>query len=125
VPPSPALVADTDAAESKIYDKSLDAGSISVCVEPIANWFEPLSASMPSDEPTGNSNYALERLRSLLRSGTLEADGRLPTERELSTTLGVSRRAVRRALEVLEAEGRVWRRQGSGTYAGPLPDMLS
>ncbi|MGN6142143.1 MAG: FadR/GntR family transcriptional regulator [Mesorhizobium sp.] len=80
---------------------------------------------MPSDEPTGNSNYALERLRSLLRSGTLEADGRLPTERELTTALGVSRRAVRRALEVLEAEGRVWRRQGSGTYAGPRPDTLS
>jgi DNA-binding FadR family transcriptional regulator len=29
---------------------------------------------------------------------------------------------VRRALEVLEAEGRVWRKQGSGTYAGPRPD---
>lgn len=80
---------------------------------------------MSDIEPTGNSNYALDRLRDLLRAGSLETDGRLPTERELSTSLGVSRRAVRRALEVLEAEGRVWRRQGSGTYAGPRPDSLS
>ena len=28
---------------------------------------------------------------------------------------------MRRALEVLSAEGRLWRRQGSGTYAGPAP----
>ena len=69
-----------------------------------------------------NSNYALEKLRALLRTESIDADGRLPTERALSETLGVSRRAVRRALEVLEAEGRVWRRQGSGTYLGQRPD---
>ena len=80
---------------------------------------------MPTDESRENSNYALERLRELLRAGGVDADGKLPTERELSTSLGVSRRAVRRALEVLEAEGRIWRRQGSGTYAGPRPDGLS
>ncbi|MGO8656855.1 winged helix-turn-helix domain-containing protein, partial [Rhizobium ruizarguesonis] len=70
---------------------------------------------MPMDETQGNSNYALERLRALLRSDSLDADGKLPTERTLSEMLGVGRRAVRRALEVLEAEGRIWRRQGSGT----------
>jgi len=80
---------------------------------------------MPTNESRENSNYALERLRGLLRSGGVDADGRLPTERELATTIGVSRRAVRRALEVLETEGRIWRRQGSGTYAGPRPDGLS
>jgi len=80
---------------------------------------------MSTDESSGNSNYALDRLRDLLDSRSLDADGRLPTERELSASLGVSRRAVRRALEVLEMEGRIWRRQGSGTYAGPRPDTLS
>ena len=53
--------------------------------------------------------------------GSLAPDGKLPTERALSETLGVGRRSVRRALEVLEAEGRIWRRQGSGTFAGPPP----
>ncbi|MGV1792874.1 FCD domain-containing protein [Rhizobium lusitanum] len=72
-----------------------------------------------------NSVHALERLRGLLNSADLPADGKLPTERALSETLGVSRRAIRRALEVLEAEGRVWRRQGSGTYVGQRPDEWS
>ena len=72
-----------------------------------------------------NSVHALERLRVLLNSADLPADGKLPTERALSETLGVSRRAIRRALEVLEAEGRVWRRQGSGTYVGQRPDDWS
>jgi DNA-binding FadR family transcriptional regulator len=72
-----------------------------------------------------NSTYALEKVRGLLNSDRLEADGKLPTERALSELFGVSRRAVRRALEVLEAEGRIWRKQGSGTYAGQPPDGWS
>lgn len=77
------------------------------------------------DETQGNSNYALEKLRALLQSDSLDADGKLPTERTLSEILGVSRRSIRRALEVLEAEGRIWRRQGSGTFAGRRPDGWS
>lgn len=70
-----------------------------------------------------NSNYALEQLRSLMVSAHLAGNDKLPTERDLAVRLGVSRRAVRRALEVLAAEGTVWRRQGSGTFigSGPLP----
>jgi DNA-binding FadR family transcriptional regulator len=49
------------------------------------------------------------------------SDGRLPTERELAERLGVGRRAVRRALDVLEAEGRIWRWQGKGTFVDPQP----
>ncbi|MDK4740060.1 FadR/GntR family transcriptional regulator [Rhizobium sp. CNPSo 3464] len=72
-----------------------------------------------------NSTYALEKLRGLLESDKLEPEGKLPTERALSDMFGVSRRAIRRALEVLETEGRIWRRQGSGTYAGQRPDDWS
>ena len=43
---------------------------------------------MPTDESRENSNYALERLREMLRAGGVDADGKLPTERELSTSLG-------------------------------------
>lgn len=68
-----------------------------------------------------NSNVALERLRDLLRSGRFAAGARLPTERSLAEEFDVGRRSVRRALEVLEAEGLVWRRQGSGTFAGTRP----
>ena len=77
---------------------------------------------MASRQSQENSNYALERLRNLLTSYELESDGKLPTERALALMFRVSRRSIRRALEVLEAEGQVWRRQGSGTYAGRQPD---
>lgn len=80
---------------------------------------------MPDTPPMENSNYALEKLRDLLRNGDFGTDGKLPTERTLSDRLGLSRRAIRRALEVLEAEGSIWRKQGSGTYVGQKPSEWS
>lgn len=58
------------------------------------------------------------------RIGTGQTDqGRLAPERTLAAELGVGRRTVRRALDRLEAEGLLWRRQGQGTFVGvpPLP----
>lgn len=75
--------------------------------------------------PNDNSNFALARLREFIRNGEVVKDGRLPTERAFAETLNVGRRAVRRALEVLEAEGLVWRRQGAGTFLGEKPDGWS
>lgn len=71
---------------------------------------------------TDNASAARAKIRDLIRSGEIEADGRLPTERELSERFGISRRGIRRALDALEAEGLVWRRQGKGTFAGEPPD---
>jgi len=79
---------------------------------------------MTADVLPENSTYALARLRELVSASLQSADGKLPTERALSEQLGVSRRAIRRALEVLEAEGRISRRQGSGTYAGQRAEGL-
>lgn len=61
----------------------------------------------------------------LINDGGLGAEGRLPTERELSETIGASRRVVRRALASLEAEGIIWRRQGKGTFAGQPAEPVS
>jgi GntR family uxuAB operon transcriptional repressor len=50
------------------------------------------------------------------------AGGRLPTERQLAADLGVTRTMVRHALAILEAEGRISREVGRGTFlsaAGP------
>lgn len=77
---------------------------------------------MPAS-PIDNSSFALDRIRELVAAMSGDADRRLPTERALVETLGISRRAVRRALEVLEAEEIIWRRQGSGTYIGPRPSV--
>lgn len=59
----------------------------------------------------------LPRLRAWLHGTALPEDGRLPPERELALRLGVNRGEVRKALAVLEAEGRVWRHVGKGTFA--------
>ncbi|MBB3944530.1 DNA-binding FadR family transcriptional regulator [Rhizobium skierniewicense] len=55
----------------------------------------------------------------------MSPDGKLPTERLLSERFGLGRREIRRALEVLEAEGLIWRKQGAGTFLGQKPDSWS
>ncbi len=73
------------------------------------------------DNPDDQSS-ALAAIRRLIEAGQFPSDGRLPTERELAAELGCGRRTVRRALETLQAEGLVWRKQGKGTFAGQPPD---
>lgn len=75
----------------------------------------------PFESLPDSSNVALERLRALLDEGSVAEEQRLPPERMLAAQLGIGRRALRRALEVLEAEGRIWRHQGKGTFLGPRP----
>jgi GntR family transcriptional regulator, transcriptional repressor for pyruvate dehydrogenase complex len=70
----------------------------------------------------GGANFVRARLQGMIKKGRLPADGRLPTERELSESMGVGRRAVRSALDSLLAEGLIWRKQGKGTFVGQAPD---
>jgi DNA-binding FadR family transcriptional regulator len=55
------------------------------------------------------------------RRAGLRRGSRLPTERQLATNLGTSRTSVRRALNVLEAEGRISREVGRGTFLREEP----
>jgi GntR family transcriptional repressor for pyruvate dehydrogenase complex len=71
---------------------------------------------------TDSANVVRVRLLAMIERGGLPAGGRLPTERELSESMGIGRRAVRSALESLLAEGLIWRKQGKGTFAGQPPD---
>src|SRR4030067_2252719 len=57
-----------------------------------------------------------EGLLNWVDSGRLAPGDRLPPERDLSQMLGVNRMTLRRALEMLEAQGLLARRQGAGTY---------
>ncbi|MGW4713519.1 aminotransferase-like domain-containing protein [Nocardia sp. NPDC004260] len=60
------------------------------------------------------------RLRVLIDDGELRSGMRLPPERKLAKALAVGRSTVVAAYDLLGAEGRVVRRQGSGTrVAGP------
>ena len=69
----------------------------------------------------GRGVDTLVRLRAYLDGGGLSVDSRLPPERELSRSLGVSRAGLRQALAVLEAEGQIWRHVGKGTFVGSRP----
>ena len=72
---------------------------------------------MASDVP----DNALNQLRAILANRDLNVETRLPTERQLVETLGLTRPAVRKALAVLEAEGQIWRHVGKGTFIGTRP----
>ncbi|KAF0676071.1 FadR/GntR family transcriptional regulator [Profundibacterium mesophilum] len=63
----------------------------------------------------------LAGLRDGLRDGTLLANGRVLPERQLAERMGVGRTRLRRLLDVIEAEGGIFRRQGQGTFAAPPP----
>jgi GntR family transcriptional repressor for pyruvate dehydrogenase complex len=52
----------------------------------------------------------------LILEGTLPPGGRLPAERELASSFGVSRGSLRQALKVLEIMGVISQRVGDGTY---------
>jgi len=58
----------------------------------------------------------LSKLRELITGDAVSRDNQLPPERLLATELGVGRRTLRRALGVLEGEGRIHRQRGRGTF---------
>jgi len=64
-----------------------------------------------------------EELRALIRSGELAPGDRLPSEPELAQHRAVSRSSIRAAITVLEEEGLVTRRHGSGTYVTHRPAL--
>lgn len=65
------------------------------------------------------------RLLDYFTSGEIEPGTRLPPERQLATSMGVGRSAIREALAALEVLGVVTVRPGSGTYLrGSVSELL-
>ena len=56
----------------------------------------------------------IARIKALIAAGTLGPGDKLPSEKELSESLGVSRTAIREAMSALQAQGVVEVRHGSG-----------
>lgn len=55
-------------------------------------------------------------LREHIQSGGVEPGEPLPSERELSERMGMSRVTIRKGIQKLIEEGLLFRRHGSGTY---------
>jgi len=65
---------------------------------------------------TRSYEHIVRQIHDAIRSGQLPRGVKLPTERMLGETFGVSRSVVREAVKVLAAQGIVESRQGSGTF---------
>jgi GntR family transcriptional regulator, transcriptional repressor for pyruvate dehydrogenase complex len=65
---------------------------------------------------------AMHQLLALIEDGTYVPGDRLPTERQLSDDLGISRASVRQALTGLAAMGLVESRPGDGSYVASKAD---
>lgn len=63
---------------------------------------------------------AVDQIKRLIASGRLKPGDRLPGERELSTSLGVSRPTLREAIRSLVVMGMLESRHGDGTYVTDL-----
>ncbi|MFV9675556.1 MAG: FadR/GntR family transcriptional regulator [Anaerolineales bacterium] len=61
-------------------------------------------------------DQAVEQLRAAILDGQYLPSSRLPTEQELCDVMDVSRSTIREALRVLETEGLIEVRRGSGAY---------
>lgn len=59
-----------------------------------------------------------DHLRELIRKEYSEG-GQIPSEDDLSSMLGISRGTLRQALSILDEEGFIVRKHGSGTYINP------
>ena len=59
-----------------------------------------------------------EALRAYIQQRGYGVGDRIPPERELIVDLGLTRSALRKALDALEHEGAIWRHVGKGTFIG-------
>lgn len=74
---------------------------------------------LDSQGPTPLYHQVKQQLRRSIQSGAFAPHTPIPSERELIAQFGVSRITVRQAITDLVAEGLLYRRHGSGTFAAP------
>lgn len=71
------------------------------------------------------SDKAISAIKQMVMDGTLRPGDRLPTEKELSESIGVSRNSLREAVKALSVIRVLDVRQGDGTYVTALePEQL-
>ncbi len=75
-----------------------------------------MTISLHPIHPKSISEQVFEQLRDLIFRGYFKPGGELPPERELVSSLGVSRPAIKTAITKLVDKGLVEQRQGQGSF---------
>jgi GntR family transcriptional repressor for pyruvate dehydrogenase complex len=73
-------------------------------------------------ETNTNCEIIVDRVLDQITSGALKKGDKLPTERQLSESMNVSRASVREAIKSLESMGIAESIQGSGSYITDSPE---
>lgn len=74
-------------------------------------------------EPRRLHRQVAGQIRALIETGEIALGAKLPAERDLAERFAVSRPTVREALIVLEVEGYIQIRMGSGVYVSQRPNV--
>jgi len=82
-----------------------------------------MSAKTGSTAPKYLYHDIVDEIRGMIRKGQLHAGDKLPGERTLARTFGVSRNCVRQAIQTLAERNILESRLGDGTYVS-VPDRL-
>lgn len=67
------------------------------------------------------TEFLVQCVREMIETDGYSHNDRLPPERVMCATLGVTRNQLRRALSDLEGQGLIWRHVGRGTFVGARP----
>jgi len=76
-------------------------------------------AQLDDRSPTPLYLQLADMIRAQIMDGAIGTGDALPSERELSEAVGISRVTVRKGIETLLREGLLSRKHGSGTYIAP------
>lgn len=80
----------------------------------------PVRAEPRGIERMPVTQRAIERIKAMIADGALRPGQRLPTERELSAEMGLSRSSMREAIRALTTLGVLEARHGAGVYVTAL-----
>ena len=69
-----------------------------------------------TEKKTAKYRFLVDTIKEKIKNGEYEPGERMESENTLSDQFGYSRQTVRQALSVLEQEGLIEKRQGSGSY---------
>lgn len=64
-----------------------------------------------------------EEIRKLIVTGVLKSDEKLPSIREIASSLAINPNTIQRAYRELESEGYVYTIAGKGSFAAPRQDI--